>query len=381
MITANRPDGSYDPSSTTADGLAGELRRLEEQAALSFAEEFQVLRDLGFGRSGPVVDVGCGSGAATRRLRENLPGLPILGADYDMSLLGSGATANPGPRGPYICADARALPLRDGSAGAVLMRYVLQHVADPASVMAEARRVLRPGGLLAIVDVDAALWGLAEPLYPDSAAVHLKLAATQRQRGGDRFIGRRLTRLLAAAGLREVRLRPFAVTSDSRDVAEFAPHLGPARLTPLVASGDISVRDLAVATDHWVRFRDSPGSWVMLLGFVATGRAPGPSDARRSPHATGTPNGPAGISANRPGQIRLPGVAVSIHLDPPEALMKPAWKIFIAIFCYITGVVGIALAVINASQQPPATAVATTFGVLGVVFLIGGFAMTRKPRY
>lgn len=33
--------------------------------------------------------------------------------------------------------------------------------------------------------------------------------------------------------------------------------------------------------------------------------------------------------------------------------MSPFWKIFIAIFCYIAGIVGLGLAVLNASEKPP----------------------------
>ena len=61
--------------------------------------------------------------------------------------------------------------------------------------------------------------------------------------------------------------------------------------------------------------------------------------------------------------------------------MNTNLKIFIAIFCYITGVVGVVLSVLNASQRPAATQHALIFGAAGVVFLLGGLALTRKPRY
>jgi hypothetical protein len=61
--------------------------------------------------------------------------------------------------------------------------------------------------------------------------------------------------------------------------------------------------------------------------------------------------------------------------------MSPFWKIFVGIFCYISAVVGIGLAALNASEKPPATTHALVFGIAGVIFLVGGVAMTRKPRY
>ncbi len=47
---------------------------------------------------------------------------------------------------PDIVARGEALPLSDGCADAVLLCEVLEHVAEPATLLAEARRVLKPGG-------------------------------------------------------------------------------------------------------------------------------------------------------------------------------------------------------------------------------------------
>ncbi|ARF79269.1 hypothetical protein ACIG0C_02425 [Kitasatospora aureofaciens] len=61
--------------------------------------------------------------------------------------------------------------------------------------------------------------------------------------------------------------------------------------------------------------------------------------------------------------------------------MHPKVKIFITIFCYISAVAGLVTAVMDASQKPADTTSAVVAGVLGVAFLLGGLALTRKPRY
>jgi hypothetical protein len=61
--------------------------------------------------------------------------------------------------------------------------------------------------------------------------------------------------------------------------------------------------------------------------------------------------------------------------------MSPFWKIFVAIFCYISAIVGLVLAVINASQKPPTTMTAIIYGVAGLLFLGAGIALSRRPRY
>jgi SAM-dependent methyltransferase len=52
--------------------------------------------------------------------------------------------------GPAVQADATALPYPDASFGSLALLYVLYHLPDPAPALAEAHRVLRPGGLVAV---------------------------------------------------------------------------------------------------------------------------------------------------------------------------------------------------------------------------------------
>jgi len=261
--------GSYDPARTTAGGLAGEIARLEAQAEFSFAEELRILRESGIGGSGTLLELGAGSGAVTRRLRAALPDARILALDIDETLWRSACAADTA----LVVGDAARLPLPDNCVDAVVLRYVLQHIADPGPVLAEAGRVLRPAGRVVVIDVDGACWGLADPMYPELAGVHAKVAAAQRAAGGDRSIGRRLTRLLRDAGFDHVALRLFGTTSDDHPMEAFAPHLGPQRLEPLLAAGQLSFAEVALAADRWVRFRQDPDAWVMLVGFAAVGTA------------------------------------------------------------------------------------------------------------
>jgi SAM-dependent methyltransferase len=265
------PPSGYDPQRITAGGIAGEAARLEAQAELTFAEELWILKDLGLADAGPLVDLGCGTGSVAKRIRAALPGLPVVGVDASMTLLSHAGGSGVALAGATAC----ALPLRSGTAGGVLMRYVVQHLPEPALALAEIRRILRPGGLLAVVEVDEELWGLAQPTFSELEVVHRKAAAARRSTGTDRRAVRQLPRLLRGCGFTDIVVRPFAITNEQVPTADFAVHLGPDQFVPLAAAGTISLADLSLAAYCWNRFRSDPDAWILLLGLIVAGHAPG----------------------------------------------------------------------------------------------------------
>lgn len=90
--------------------------------------------------AGRVVEVGAGPGTLRAFARERRPDLGWLATDLE-----------PCPWND-VAADAGRLPVRGGIADAVLGLDVLHHLPDPAAFFAEASRVLRPGGRLALVE-------------------------------------------------------------------------------------------------------------------------------------------------------------------------------------------------------------------------------------
>ncbi|MEU4293165.1 nitrate/nitrite transporter NrtS [Kribbella sp. NPDC026596] len=91
--------------------------------------------------SGRILDIACGS-APTRELLRR-PGW--LGLDASMGEL---AAASAGGRVPLLCARADVLPLPDATVDVVCAAMCLQVLTPVDSVLAEVRRVLRPGGTL-----------------------------------------------------------------------------------------------------------------------------------------------------------------------------------------------------------------------------------------
>ncbi len=102
-----------------------------------------------FAAGARVVDVGCGSGESVRHMRCE-HGLEAVGVDADATRVA--AAASGGADESFLLADARRLPFSDGSRDGIFFECSLSKMDAPQAVLAEAFRVLRPGGALVVND-------------------------------------------------------------------------------------------------------------------------------------------------------------------------------------------------------------------------------------
>ena len=129
---------------------------------------------------GRALDVGCGTGALTRRLRRRVP--DVTGIDRDERSIQL-ARAHPGATGiRYLQAGFLTASLEPASADLVTSIASLHHM-DARAALRRMSDLLRPGGVLAVVGLARASWPAElAAVIPASAGTHLHLAASAIRR-------------------------------------------------------------------------------------------------------------------------------------------------------------------------------------------------------
>ena len=110
-----------------------------------------------------ILDVACGTGDLSLTLFENT-GARVIGADFCRPMLEIAAGKT--PKGfPLIEGDALALPFRDGTFEVVTIAFGLRNLASVEGGLAELRRVLKPGGWVAVLEFSRPANAMLRPLF------------------------------------------------------------------------------------------------------------------------------------------------------------------------------------------------------------------------
>jgi ArsR family transcriptional regulator len=128
-----------------------EMRALDLPAQAVEAALLELLPASGIGRA---LDIGTGTGRLLELLAPRAAAALGVDASRAMLALARARLARPGLTHCAVrLADMYRLPLPDEGFDLVVLQMVLHHAEDPAAAIAEAARVLRPGGRLAVVDL------------------------------------------------------------------------------------------------------------------------------------------------------------------------------------------------------------------------------------
>jgi ubiquinone/menaquinone biosynthesis C-methylase UbiE len=178
---------------------SGYLRRI---ATASAGQEYkqQALAALDLRPGQTVLDVGCGPGTDLPALAHAVTSAgSVIGIDHAETFVES--ARNRVADTPWVAVrvgDAHQLPLGDNSVDRARTDRVIQHVEDPTAVLAEFRRVLRPGGVAAITEPDWETLALTPGDLEVNRAFN-RFVCAERVRNA--IVGRQVAGLAERAGL------------------------------------------------------------------------------------------------------------------------------------------------------------------------------------
>ena len=225
-----------------------------------------------------VLDCGCGPGSVTIGLAEAVAPGHAVGTDVEESQLEIGR-ASAGRNGVanvrFEVASAYELPFLDESFDAIFISAVMGNLREPLRGLSEARRVLKPGGVIAVKEFDHG----GDLLYPVTAdlleGVELYYRL-RRHNGHDPDSGRKVPNHLNAAGFRDVTIRATYETFSGPNVLPqfgngFAALVTEAFAEPLLQLGWVTSERMQGITRAWEEFPKQPGAFYALAWCEALG--------------------------------------------------------------------------------------------------------------
>jgi len=260
--------GSYQFGASATE--SEELQRLKLQATVAIKLEREAWQAAGLRSGMRVLDLACGPGFISCELARAAGPGQVTGVDLSPELLAAADHVRQTEQVQNVTFTAGSvydLPLPEAQFDFVYARFLFQHLARPRQALDNIRRVLKPGGILCVLDIDDN-WTSFAPGSEAFTGFIRQSGAGQKRRGGNRLIGSQLFGLLRRAGFRNVAVRIHPLTTEELGLRTFlglavmfrAQMLSkPGRLLALPRLGKIR----AAAQD--------PDAWGAVGIFLATG--------------------------------------------------------------------------------------------------------------
>ncbi|MFN0313452.1 MAG: methyltransferase domain-containing protein [Burkholderiales bacterium] len=189
-----------------------EQERLERQAPGLAAYSARLFDQVGLREGSRAAEIGCGPRGCLELLSERVGATgKVIGVERSSDEVQRARQHIVQARlnnTEVLQADARATGLPPESFDLATARLVLVNVPAPGQIVAEMVRLVRPGGVVALHEADS-ISQVCDPPLPAWTRLSQLLTTYAQMNGIDRFIGRRIGRMLREAGLAGIHVHPL----------------------------------------------------------------------------------------------------------------------------------------------------------------------------
>ncbi len=225
-----------------------------------------------------LLDVGCGPGTITADLGARVAPGRVVGIDRADDVIDQ-ATALAGVNVSFATGDVYALDFADASFDVVHAHQVLQHLTDQVRALTEMRRVLRPGGLVAVRDSDYAgfVWAPRDPLLDRWNELYHQIA---RRNDAEPDAGRFLLGWAQSAGFTDIAAGSSTWTFSEPEDRAWWGGLWADRVEQssyakqALAYGFSDRAELAAIAGAWRRWAEQPDGYIAVLHGELLARRP-----------------------------------------------------------------------------------------------------------
>ncbi|NYI69881.1 SAM-dependent methyltransferase [Naumannella cuiyingiana] len=231
-----------------------------------------------------LLDIGSGPGTITADLADRVASVTAVEVSESALDLTRRTFAERGLAGEFVVSDAQDLDLPDDAFDVVHAHQLLHHLPDPVAALREMGRVCRPGGIIAVREVDYHGWTWF-PELPGLDAWQDLFQAVARRNGSEPDAGRRLLAWAHGAGLSEVAYSADVwVFADPADRSWWGEHWAErirhsAIADQALAEGLADRDDLAAIAQAWLAWAADPDA-VLIMPHGRLLAAPPVSPAR-----------------------------------------------------------------------------------------------------
>jgi ubiquinone/menaquinone biosynthesis C-methylase UbiE len=261
--------GSYDFDAFNTQ--ENELKILQRQAELALPLEQKIWQEAGLAPGMKVLDMGCGSGITSGFMADYVCNGSVLGIDPSEKLIAQAELfkhENKTANLDFCVGDIYSNDLPENEFDFIYCRLLFQHLREPQKALSSLKKLLKPNGIICVVDIDDS-WLMLHPEPEAMKKLVCRSAKAQEDDGGDRYTGRKLPQYLHLIGFKEIDSRINVISSFDIGLESFL------KIAFDFRTERLPIEELAQAQlelNEIYSLANTPSAWGALGFFVATGK-------------------------------------------------------------------------------------------------------------